>query len=122
MTQPEFPRLPEAAPAGAPLEYAAPGVGRRPGPPVWRQMLEAFGFLAAGTAFIVAVVVMLDEISVDGGTAEAGVTIAGVVASAAVLFATHRRRAWRGLLFVLLLLVGLALLAVGLCFAAFSLM
>lgn len=120
MTDPESSRPPPATtPGQAPLDYARPGLDGR-GRKLWRQMLEAFGFLAIAAIFCVLVVTFLEAAHAGIAVEEIGGTLACVVALAAVLAATHRRRAWRGLLFVMLLLIGVALLLVGLCFAIFA--
>ncbi len=120
-TGPQPPRpTPDApTPLQAPLDYARPSLAR-PGPPLWRQMLEAFGFLAVATIFTGVVVAVLDAADAGAMSGRAGVMVAGIVALAGVLTATRRRRAWRGMLFVLLLLAGVTLLLIGLCFAVFT--
>jgi hypothetical protein len=119
---PEHPRRPDAAPAQAPpaqaLDYAGSGLARPGQRPVARQMLEAFGLLVLAAVFCLAVVIALE--AARGGFEEAGGTLACVAAATAVLVITHRRRAWRGLLFVMILLIALVLLLIGLCFAVFA--
>ena len=122
-TQPEQP--PGVGPFQAPLDYAGRGLDRRR-PPLWRQMLESVGFLAVALAVTVVVAWLLEGAYTGPRSSFRRIHIAqATLAVAAVSFVTalvaaHRRRAWRGMLLVLLLGLGLVLLLVGWCFAAFT--